>query len=315
MRGLERVADPALLVGMETADDAGVYRLGERLALVETTDIITPLVDDPFIFGRIAATNALSDVYAMGGRPVTAMNLAFFPACALPLTVLAEILAGGQAAMREAGACLVGGHTVEDDELKYGLAVTGTIDPDRIVRNSTARPGDLLILTKPLGTGIVTTAIKADLAPADVAAEAVRWMTTLNAVAAEIMLECGASAATDVTGFGLIGHAAEMARGAGVTIRLERRQVPVLAGVGALIADGLVPAGCYRNRDHYSTSVENSTKDDLLPLLDPQTSGGLLISLNPAAAERFLASATERGCFAVAVGDVLSRGERPIVIV
>lgn len=301
---------------METADDAGVYRLGERLALVETADIITPLVDDPFTFGRIAAANALSDVYAMGGRPVTAMNLAFFPACSLPLHVLGDILSGGQAAMREAGVCLVGGHTVEDDELKYGLSVTGTIDPDRIVRNSTARPGDRLILTKPLGTGIVTTAIKADLAPADVAVEAVRWMTTLNAVAAEIMQECGASAATDVTGFGLIGHAAEMARGAGVTLRLERRQVPVMAGVAELMADGLVPAGCYRNRDHYGGMVtgEGGTGDELLPLFDPQTSGGLLIALDPAAAERFLAMATERGCFAVAIGDVLSLGDSPLVI-
>lgn len=316
MRGVERATDPALLVGMETSDDAGVYRLGERLALVETADIITPLVDDPFTFGRIAAANALSDVYAMGGRPVTAMNLAFFPACSLPLQVLGDILAGGQAAMREAGVCLVGGHTVEDDELKYGLSVTGTIDPDRIVRNSTARPGDRLILTKPLGTGIVTTAIKAEMVPGNVAADAIRWMTTLNAVAAEIMLDCGVSAATDVTGFGLMGHAAEMARGAGVTLRLERRQVPVMAGVGELVADGLVPAGCYRNRDHYGAMVtgEGGTGDDLLPLFDPQTSGGLLIALDPAAAERFLAMAAGRGCFAVAVGDVLSPGDYPIVI-
>jgi selenide, water dikinase len=315
LRGVERATDPALLVGMETSDDAGVYRLGERLALVETADIITPLVDDPFTFGRIAATNALSDVYAMGGRPVTAMNLVFFPACALPLAVLGDILAGGKAALREAGACLVGGHTVEDDELKYGLAVTGTIDPERIVRNSTARPGDRLILTKPLGTGIVTTAIKADMAPEKVAAEAIHWMTTLNAVAAEIMLACGANAATDVTGFGLMGHAAEMARGAGVTMRLERRQVPVMAGVKELVADGMVPAGCYRNREHYAPLVTGAMTDDLLPLFDPQTSGGLLISLEPSNAERFLAMAAERGCFAVAVGDVLPRQESPLVIV
>jgi len=300
---------------METSDDAGVYRLGERLALVETADIITPLVDDPFTFGRIAATNALSDVYAMGGKPVTAMNLVFFPACVLPLAVLGDILAGGQAAVREAGACLVGGHTVEDDELKYGLAVTGTIDPDRIVRNSTARPGDRLILTKPLGTGIVTTAIKVDMAPERVAAEATRWMTTLNAVAAEIMLACGANAATDVTGFGLMGHAAEMARGAGVTIRLDRLQVPMMAGVKELVADGMVPAGCYRNREHYAPLVAGAMTDDLLPLFDPQTSGGLLVSLEPAAAERFLSMAAERGCFAVAVGDVLRRQEFPLVIV
>jgi selenide, water dikinase len=300
---------------METSDDAGVYRLGERLALVETADIITPLVDDPFTFGRIAATNALSDVYAMGGRPVTAMNLVFFPACTLPLAVLGDILAGGQAAMGEAGACLVGGHTVEDDELKYGLAVTGTIDPTRIVRNSTARPGDRLILTKPLGTGIVTTAIKVDMAPEKVVSEATRWMTTLNAVAAEIMLACGANAATDVTGFGLMGHAVEMANGAGVTMRLERRQVPVMAGVKELVADGLVPAGCYRNRDHYAPLATGAMIDDLLPLFDPQTSGGLLIALDVASAERFLSMAAERGCFAVAVGDVLPRQESPLVIV
>jgi selenide,water dikinase len=298
-------------VGPETADDAGVYRIGEDLALVETTDIITPLVDDPFTFGRIAAVNALSDVYAMGGRPVTAMNLAFFPACALPVEILREILAGGMTALHEAGATLVGGHTVEDDELKYGLAVTGLIDPARIVRNSTARPGDRLILTKPLGTGIIATAVKADMAPAAPANEAVRWMTSLNAVAAEIMVACNASAATDVTGFGLIGHVTEMARGADVTFRIEQERVPLMTGVAELVRDGMVPAGCYRNRDFFGGpgTGDRGPEDKLLPLFDPQTSGGLLIAISSSEADRFLALAADKGCFAACIGDVVPRRE------
>jgi selenide,water dikinase len=314
LNGLQWTSDPALLVGPETSDDAGVYRIGAELALVETADVITPLVDDPFTFGRIAATNALSDVYAMGGRPLTAMNLAFFPACTMQIDILREILAGGAAQLSDAGVCLVGGHTVEDDELKYGLAVTGIVHPEKIVRNSTALPGDLLILTKPLGVGIIATAVKAEMAPDEVVTEAVRWMTMLNAVAAGIMLECDAHACTDVTGFGLIGHACEMARGAGVTIRLERDRVPVMAGVAALVRDGLVPAGCYRNRDYFSEFLargEGMLEDDyLLPLFDPQTSGGLLISLSPQSAERFLKMATEKSCFAVRIGEVVGCRER-----
>jgi selenide,water dikinase len=287
--------------------------LTDSCALVETVDVITPLVDDPHTFGRIVAANAVSDVYAMGGRPVTAMNLVFFPACKLPATVLREILAGGAETLREAGVCLVGGHTVEDDELKYGLAVTGLIDPGRIVRNSTPLPGDRLILTKPLGTGIVATAIKAEMVDADTEAEAIRWMTTLNRRAAELMASCAAHAATDVTGFGLIGHAFEMATGGGVTIRLAVGQVPLMTGLPALVADGMVPAGCYRNRDHYARFVTGDGRADrLLPLYDPQTSGGLLIALDPAAADRFLAAARDEGLFAVAIGEVVPRGEAAI---
>jgi selenide,water dikinase len=317
LSGLLRSSDPALLVGPETADDAGVFRIGEDQALVETCDIITPLVDDPFTFGRIAAANALSDVYAMGGRPVTAMNLVFFPACTLPVEILGEILAGGLATLTEAGACLVGGHTVEDDELKYGLSVTGLIDPARIVRNSTARPGDVLVLTKPLGTGIVATALKGDMAPDAVAGEAVRWMTALNATAAELMLTCNATAATDVTGFGFIGHASEMARGAGITVRLYREAVPVMAGVRELVADGLVPAGCYRNRDFYGRYVAGGTAadEDLLSLFDPQTSGGLLIALPAESAARFLQLAAAHSCFAVRIGEAVARREFPVEIV
>ncbi|OGU10600.1 MAG: selenide, water dikinase SelD [Geobacteraceae bacterium GWC2_58_44] len=302
-------------MGVEGAEDAGIYRIGESLALVETTDIITPLVDDPFTFGRIAAANALSDVYAMGGRPVTAMNLAFFPACSLPTSVLAAILAGGADALREAGACLVGGHTVEDDELKFGLAVTGLIDPARIVRNCTARPGDLLVLTKPLGTGIVSTAIKAEMVAPALEAEAIRWMTQLNSAAAQLMVACAATAATDVTGFGFIGHACEMALGAGVSFRIELSRVPVMAGVAALVDDGLVPAGCYRNREHYAALVSGIGGDILLPLFDPQTSGGLLIALAPADAGEFLSRSEAAGAFALCIGGVEPKGGTPIVFV
>jgi selenide,water dikinase len=298
---------------VEGAEDAGVYRIGESLALVETTDIITPLVDDPFSFGRIAAANALSDVYAMGGRPITALNLAFFPACSLPTSILAAILAGGADALREAGACLVGGHTVEDQELKYGLAVTGLIHPDCVVRNCTARPGDLLILTKPLGTGIVSTAIKAGMVPAGLEAEATRWMMQLNAAAAQLMVEVGVSAATDVTGFGFIGHACEMALGADVTFRIELEQVPVMDGVSDLVLEGLVPAGCYRNREYYSHLVSGISGDPLLPLFDPQTSGGLLIALPPASAREFLARSYDAGAYAVSVGVVEPFDETPLV--
>lgn len=303
-------------MGPETADDAGVYLLREDLALVETTDIITPLVDDPFVFGRIAAANALSDVFAMGGKPLTAMNLVFFPYCSLPGEILSEILAGGQAAIREAGACLVGGHTVEDDELKYGLAVTGTIHPRKIIRNSTARAGDHLVLTKPVGTGIVSTAIKADMVSEPVQEEAIRWMTILNAKAAQLMTECGASAATDVTGFGLIGHSVEMARGAGVTLRIYKERIPLIAEVPALIADGLVPGGCYRNRDYYSNYLETDDPrhDRLLPFFDPQTSGGLLISLPPQQADMFMSRAAAEGCFAARIGEVLPLREKPVEI-
>lgn len=274
---------------------------------METADVITPLVDDPYTFGRISAANAVSDIYAMGARPVTAMNLVFFPACSLPGEVLREILAGGQSVLQEAGVCLVGGHTVEDDELKYGLSLTGLIAPDRIIRNSTARPGDQLILTKPLGTGIISTAIKGEMATTEVTAEAVRWMTTLNRAAADLMIECHASAATDVTGFGLIGHASEMARGAAVTFRLDIQDIPLMPGVAELAADGMLPAGCYRNRDHYLPLISgmNPNDDTLLPLFDPQTSGGLLISLAPADAERFMASAEGRGIYARRIGSVV----------
>ncbi len=325
MTGLFSETDPNLIVGPETADDAGVYRLSEDCALVETTDIITPLVDDPFLFGAIAAANALSDVFAMGGRPLTAMNLAFIPPCGLPREALRELLDGGARKIREAGACLVGGHTVEDDELKYGLAVTGVVHPQRVVRNSTARPGDVLILTKPIGTGIVATGIKAEMVADATVAEACRWMATLNGQAAAIMTACGAHACTDITGFGLIGHASEMARGAGVTLALRLANVPVINGVADLVRDGLVPGGCYRNRAYYARMLLDARPDradadmpgsseDLLPFFDPQTSGGLLIAMEDGAADAFLRRAADGGCFAVVVGEVLEGKDHAVEI-
>jgi len=274
-------------------------------------------VDDPFTFGRIAATNAISDVFAMGGRPITALNLLFFPACSLGKEVLAEILRGGQYAMKDAGVCLVGGHTVEDDELKYGLAVTGLIHPEQIVRNNTPRNGDRLILTKPLGSGIIATAIKGESASLAQIDEAIHWMTLMNKRAAELMCACGASAATDVTGFGLFGHACEMAAGGDVTLCLWLDAVPLMAGVAGLVSEGMTPAGAYRNRDHFGGAVSGISALDerLLPLFDPQTSGGLLISLPKEGADRFLALAAAEQLYATEIGSVIQAGERPLVVI
>ncbi len=274
-------------------------------------------MDDPFTFGRIAATNAISDVYAMGGRPVTALNLVFFPSCSLDREVMAEILRGGQQVLSEAGVCLVGGHTVEDDELKYGLAVTGLVDPERIVRNNTPRPGDRLILTKPLGTGIISTAIKGEIASAEQIREAVGWMTRSNRRASELMLSCGASAATDVTGFGLIGHACEMAGAGEVTLSLQIDDIGLMNGVADLVAGGMVPAGAYRNRDHFGRRISGlpHSADSLLPLFDPQTSGGLLISLPPEGAESYLRKSSEEGLYAAVIGSVLAKGESPVAVI
>lgn len=304
-------------MGADSSDDAGVYRISPELALVETTDVITPLVDDPFTFGRIAATNAISDVFAMGGRPLTAMNLVFFPACTLGQEILAEILRGGQSAMKEAGVCLVGGHTVEDEELKYGLAVTGLIHPDRIVRNNSPRVGDRLILTKPLGCGIITTAIKGESASPAQIREAVEWMTLMNRRVSELMLACKVSAATDVTGFGLIGHACEMAAARETSLRLFLESIPLMTGVAGLVSEGMTPAGAYRNRDHFGRHLAgiSSVDERLLPLFDPQTSGGLLISLPSDGADRFLSLAGKEQLFAAEIGEVIPSGESPIVFI
>lgn len=284
LRQLAPVTDPDVLVGTETADDAAVYRLGDELAIVGTLDYITPVVDDPFVYGQVAAANSLSDVWAMGARPLFALNMVGFPPGVLPPEVLAEILRGGQSKAAEAGISIIGGHTVRDDEPKYGLAVTGLVHPQRIVRNSGAKPGDVLFLTKPLGIGIITTAIKSDLASNDLAARAMEVMTGLNRGAGEAMVAIGVSAATDVTGFGLLGHLRELTTGSGVSADVSYQAVPILAGVRALAVAGVVPGGSRDNLEFiessgavdWDASIEEA---DRLILADAQTSGGLLIAV------------------------------------
>ena len=285
--GLPRLESPELIVGIESADDAGVLRLTPDLALIHTVDFFPPIVDDPFSFGRIAAANALSDVYAMGGEPLAGMNLVCFPLERHDRSVLKEILRGGLDALREAGAVLAGGHTIEGDELLYGMAVTGRVHPERTWRNDTGRGGDLLVLTRPLGTGAITTAARADLADPEHLARAIRSMMTLNRDAAEAVRSIGPSAVTDVTGFGLAGHAAEMARGARLSVEIDLSALPLLPGARDAVASGLVPAGTGKNRASLAGELEIDEGADpvLIDLaLDPQTSGGLLVACSAPAA-------------------------------
>ncbi len=301
-------ADPRVLVGYRTGDDAGVFLITNQIALVQTVDFFTPIVDDPFDFGRIAATNAFSDVYAMGGRPLTALNIAAFPED-LDLTILSRILDGGAAVAHDAGVAVLGGHTIKDAEPKYGMAVTGTIDPARVVTNAKARPGDVLVLTKPLGTGVLTTARKRGMISDAALEEAVRWMTALNAGASRAMLSCGAHAATDITGFGLLGHAGGMARASGVGISIDANAVPFMSSVRALIQNGVVPGGTIHNAQTHSefTSFAPSVDEAVrIGLSDAQTSGGLLIAISPARVEPLLRELRAAGALASIVGDVRS---------
>ncbi len=307
LRRLTPSDDPNVLVGYGTNDDAGVYRLSDDLALVQTVDFFTPIVDDPYDFGRIAATNALSDVYAMGGVPLTALNIACFPLEAHGGDALAHILAGGAAVARAAGVAIVGGHTIEDDEPKYGMAVTGRIHPGRIVTNAGALPGDVVFLTKPLGTGVLGSALKSGAVDAAALDEAVRWMTTLNAGASAAMVAAGATAATDVTGFGLLGHAHEIARASGVRIRIAAAAVPIMARVRDLIAAGVLPGGSRRNaREHAAfTTFGAGVPDDVrLILSDAQTSGGLLICVAAQRAAALVAALLDAGVLAARIGSV-----------
>ena len=273
-----------VLVGFGTADDAGVYKLRDDLAIVQTVDFFTPIVDDPFDYGRIAAANALSDVYAMGGVPVSALNVAAFPIDTLDVDVLERILAGGAAIAKEAGVAIIGGHTIKDAEPKYGMAVMGTIDPRRIVTNANARPGDLLMLTKPVGTGILATALKHGAIAESEMQEAIGWMVTLNDRASTAMLAAGAHAATDVTGYGVLGHAAEIAFASRVALHIDSMNVPLLPRVLELIEEDVIPGGTRDNAAAHEsfTTFHSSVSPALrLALSDAQTSGGLLISLPP----------------------------------
>jgi len=296
-----------VLVGFSTRDDAGVYQLRDDLALVQTVDFFTPIVDDPYDFGRIAAANALSDVYAMGATPVCALNIAAFPLETFGPEVLARILAGGADIAGRAGVAIVGGHTIKDDEPKYGLAVTGIVHPREIITNAGARPGDALVLTKPLGTGILASALKKNAIEEAQAAEAVRWMTMLNAGAARAMLEAHAHAATDITGFGLLGHAHEMATASDVALRITASQVPRYALALAMLAAGIAPGGTRDNAaEHaaFTTFAPDVTADDRLLLSDAQTSGGLLIAVAPNDLSVLRAKLQEDGVLNAVVGHV-----------
>ena len=315
---LARQHDPNVLVGFDTADDAGVYQITPELALVQTVDFFTPIVDDPFVFGQITATNALSDVYAMGGRPMSALTLVCFPETG-DMTILEQMLAGGLSKMVEAGCTVIGGHSIKDDEIKLGYSVTGTVHPARVLANSGAKPGDRLIFTKAIGTGVISTAIKRGKAEFAWIGGAVHAMTTLNKTATEVVSSGGFAvhAMTDVTGFGLIGHLREVARGSGVSVRLFASKVPVLEGALECVRRGYVPGGLKANRGFAEGCVEyaDDVPEDLRTLLyDPQTAGGLLISVAEADAKRLSAQLADAGANAEEIGEVVEK-QGPLIAV
>ncbi len=316
---LARQHDPNVLIGFETADDAGVYQLTPDLALVQTVDFFTPIVDDPFVFGQIAATNALSDVYAMGGWPISALALVCFPDGG-DLKVLEEMLAGGLSKMIEAHCALIGGHSIRDEEIKLGYAVTGTIHPQQVLANTGAKAGDRLIFTKAIGTGVISTAIKKAKAEVAWIRDAVRSMTTLNKAAAEVVTSSPGfeiHGMTDVTGFGLIGHAREMAIGSGVSLRLYASRVSLLEGAIECVRAGYIPGGLKANREFTKGCVEfaDAVPEEIRTLLfDPQTAGGLLVSVGAKDAERLAAALRNAGIDAVEIGDVIPK-QKPLISV
>lgn len=306
------------MVGLERADDAGVYKVSDDLALIQTVDFFTPIVDDPYWFGQIAAANALSDVYAMGGTPKTAMNLVAFPVKEMDISVLRQIIQGGIDKLVEAEVVLLGGHSIEDKELKYGLSVTGFVHPQKVLIKGNLNPGNQLILTKPLGTGIINTAIKAAMASQALTDTVTRLMATLNRQAADIMSGFDVTACTDVTGFGLIGHLAEMILGSGMTVRLFSKNVPVIQEALTFASMGLIPAGAYKNREFRETMTQFSGNVDQslqAVLVDPQTSGGLLISVKASQASQLLSALKNAGISdAALIGEVIDGlGEKILI--
>ncbi len=318
MSGLPLSTNPNLIAGMERAEDAGVYKLSDELAIIQTVDFVTPIVDDPYWFGQIAAANALSDVYAMGGKPLTALNIVCFPIKTMDISILQEILAGGVDKVHEAGVVLVGGHSVEDPELKYGLSVTGTVHPGKVVFNTGARVGDRLILTKPLGTGIISTALKNRKADEATVNRAMKSMAALNRKASELMQETGVNAGTDITGFGLLGHAAEMIEGTDAGMVIDSAAVPILPKAPELVGIGMTPGGLQRNREFRQDMVEIDRKvpgylADIL--FDPQTSGGLLIAVAPEKADTLLGRLHGAGVEEAAViGEVVAAPKGKITV-
>lgn len=319
LSGLHLKANPNLITGIEKAEDAGVYKLNDDLAIVQTLDFFTPIVDDPYTFGQVAVANALSDVYAMGGKPLTAMNIVCFPIKTMDISILREILAGGLDKIHEAEVTLVGGHSVEDQELKYGLSVTGTVHPLKVIRNTGARVGDKLILTKPLGVGIINTALKGNMANEKAVSKAISYMISLNRKASELMIKSEASACTDVTGFGLLGHACEMIEGTDVGMKIYSDSVPFIPEAKEYAEMGLLPGGLHRNRNfraHMVTISEDvpSYMSDIL--FDPQTSGGLLFSLPGRKAEILLGEMSKAGMpDAAIIGEIIADPRGNIIVV
>lgn len=303
---------------MESLDDAGVYQLTDELAIIQTVDFFTPVVDDPYMFGQIAAANSLSDVYTMGGEPITAMNIVCFPIKTMDVAILQDILRGGIDKMQEAGVTLIGGHSIDDSELKYGLSVTGTVHPEKLVTNSGAEAGDRIILTKPLGTGIISTALKNGKVDDQTVARFTECMATLNSTPARLMLAEGVHACTDVTGFGLLGHIRQLAENSKVSLRINPALIPLLPRVEELARQGLCPGGVGRNRDFYSAYV---TIDSNVPahiqdiLYDPQTSGGLIIVLAAARAKQLIARLHQEGVGeAVIIGEVIGQPAGTVIV-
>ena len=312
LAALPTKTDPRLLVGRETFDDAGVFRVSDDFALVQTVDFFAPIVDDPFDFGQIAAANALSDVYAMGGQPLTALNIVAFPTNDLPLDVLTQILAGGQEKVHEAGALIVGGHTVVDTELKYGLAVTGRAHPNFLLTNAGAVPEDQLILTKPIGNGILATAAKRGKLTTDAQRPMLDAMKALNGAASRAALAVGARCATDITGFGLLGHLSHIARASKVTLRINLESIPIFAGVRDAVKAGSTTDGAKRNAEYLKDLVRwnKGSEEDRAILFDPQTSGGLVVCVNKSEVAKYLS----RIAGSVVIGEVIERGEVAIEV-
>lgn len=309
--------DPNLLVGLDTSDDAGVYKLTEDLAIVQTLDFFTPIVDDPYDFGQIAATNAISDVYAMGGKPITALNIVAFPIANLEKSILSDILRGAADKLIEAGVTLVGGHSIDDQEPKFGLAVTGTVHPNKVRTNAGAQIGDKLVLTKPIGVGIYTTSLKNGLLTDEEVKQVTTLMTTLNKTASEVMSLFDVHAATDVTGFGLLGHATEMAKASKVSIQITANDVPVLPRTKELAEAGKIPGGTKNNFVHVADDVTYSDKLDQIDryiLCDAVTSGGLLISLPSEQVDQMISELKEKGVNASIIGEVTNGQEGKIIV-
>lgn len=309
---LPKQSNENVIVGYDTADDAGVFRLSDDTALVQTLDFFTPVADDPFVYGQVAAVNSLNDVYAMGGRPLSALSIVCYPQKG-DFDVLGEILAGGQSVMNAEGVVVIGGHSVDDQEMKFGYAVTGVIHPDRVVTNAGAKPGDALVLTKAIGTGAINTGVKKGVVSENTIAAAIKAMTTSASAASKIMVELGAHSCTDITGFGLLGHAFEMAKASNVTLDIESENVPLLPDLIELIEAGMLTRGDKNNRVYVGETIEISdsvSKAMQSALFDPQTAGGLLISLEPAMANEFV----ERMPESVIIGNVGPKGSHLIVV-